>query len=158
VTSKNTWSSSIKRDAVEQNLHYQDKFEPISYSVRPVFLLLDRSTAPSRILYLLRDHRTYCTLQVSRTYSSLATGSRSTYCWKRWKELSNDSDAPPSESTIIAFAKWMHLTKSNDEYQEVKWIWPKGTSLDVLADWTKLVEEAQKNSDGFADVLSQVIH
>jgi hypothetical protein len=59
------------------------------------------------------------------------------------KELSNNLSALCSKGVVIAFAKWAHPTEPDDEHQEPPWIWPEGTALDVLDDWTKLVEEAQ---------------
>lgn len=59
------------------------------------------------------------------------------------KELSNASGAPSSDGIIIAFAKWAHPTKPEDEYEEPPWIWPEGTALHILEDWTGRVEAAQ---------------
>ncbi|OAL51696.1 hypothetical protein IQ07DRAFT_671792 [Pyrenochaeta sp. DS3sAY3a] len=64
------------------------------------------------------------------------------------KESSNALGIPLSDSTIIAFAKWAHPTEPHDEYEEPPWIWPEGTALDVLDDWTRLVEEAQTRAMG----------
>jgi len=64
------------------------------------------------------------------------------------KEVNTIVGAPLTEYTIIAFAKWAHPTAPDDDYEEPPWMWPEGTSLDVLADWTKLVEEAQKEAMG----------
>jgi hypothetical protein len=64
------------------------------------------------------------------------------------KELNNNVGAPLTEYTTIAFAKWAHPTAPDDDYEEPQWTWPEGTSLDVLTDWTKLVEEAQKEAMG----------
>ncbi|KAI0883007.1 putative GNAT family acetyltransferase [Annulohypoxylon maeteangense] len=50
--------------------------------------------------------------------------------------------------TIIAFAKWAHPVSINDVYTESPWIWPEGTNLEVLGEWTRKTEEAQAYAVG----------
>jgi ribosomal protein S18 acetylase RimI-like enzyme len=64
------------------------------------------------------------------------------------KESSSSLGTSSSDGSIIAFAKWAHPTKPDDEYEEPPWVWPEGTALDVLDGWTRLVEEAQTTAMG----------
>ncbi|KAF2203948.1 putative GNAT family acetyltransferase [Delitschia confertaspora ATCC 74209] len=52
------------------------------------------------------------------------------------------------EDNLIAFAKWAHPTHENDDYVEPPWIWPQGTAWDVLEQWSRATEDAQKRVMG----------
>lgn len=47
------------------------------------------------------------------------------------------------EGQIISFAKWSLPIFETDTYVEEPWIWPEGTNLQVLSDWTEKIEAAQ---------------
>lgn len=47
------------------------------------------------------------------------------------------------EGQIISFAKWSLPIFGTDTYVEEPWIWPEGTNLQVLSDWTEKIEAAQ---------------
>ncbi|KAI8957295.1 putative GNAT family acetyltransferase [Daldinia sp. FL1419] len=49
---------------------------------------------------------------------------------------------------VIAFAKWTHPVRPDEDYIEPPWIWPPGTNLDILDDWAKKTEEAQARALG----------
>ncbi|KAL7625835.1 hypothetical protein AAE478_005058 [Parahypoxylon ruwenzoriense] len=49
---------------------------------------------------------------------------------------------------VVAFAKWSHPVYEGESYAEPPWIWPEGTDHDVLAAWTKKMEEAQERALG----------
>ncbi|KAI1441914.1 putative GNAT family acetyltransferase [Annulohypoxylon stygium] len=49
---------------------------------------------------------------------------------------------------VIAFAKWAHPLSTNEEYTEAPWIWPEGTNLKVVEEWTKKTEEAHARAVG----------
>ncbi|KAI2472631.1 putative GNAT family acetyltransferase [Annulohypoxylon bovei var. microspora] len=51
---------------------------------------------------------------------------------------------------VIAFAKWAHPVPTDEDYIEPSWIWPEGTNLDIIEDWTKKTEEAQAHAVGVA--------
>jgi hypothetical protein len=64
------------------------------------------------------------------------------------KRPSDNAVVRSEENAIIAFAKWAHPIEPDNEFREPQWIWPEGTSLDVLAHWGKLMEEAQAAATG----------
>ncbi|KAF3067125.1 hypothetical protein GL218_08902 [Daldinia childiae] len=49
---------------------------------------------------------------------------------------------------VIAFAKWSHPVRLDEDYVEPPWIWPTGTNLDILNDWAKKTEAAQSRALG----------
>ncbi|KAF2268897.1 putative GNAT family acetyltransferase [Lojkania enalia] len=52
-----------------------------------------------------------------------------------------DADHAPR---IVSFAKWTHPVGIEDEYEELAWIWPEGTDMKILEDWTKQTQETAK--------------
>ncbi|KAI0160831.1 putative GNAT family acetyltransferase [Hypoxylon sp. FL1284] len=48
-----------------------------------------------------------------------------------------------SKGKVIAFAKWTHPISREENYTEPPWVWPAGTDLKILQDWTKVTEQAQ---------------
>lgn len=51
---------------------------------------------------------------------------------------------------VIAFAKWANPVSTEDNYTEPPWIWPAGTDLKILQDWTEVTEQAQMRAVGDA--------
>ena len=49
-----------------------------------------------------------------------------------------------SSGKIISFAKWCRPVAEGDEDVEEPWVWPKGTDMQILDEWTRRVEEAEK--------------
>jgi len=47
-------------------------------------------------------------------------------------------------SKIISFAKWGHPVAEGEDYVEPEWVWPEGTDLQVLDEWTEKVEDAHE--------------
>jgi hypothetical protein len=43
---------------------------------------------------------------------------------------------------IISFAKWCRPIWDGEEYVEEPWVWPEGTAMGVLDEWTERVEAA----------------
>ena len=43
---------------------------------------------------------------------------------------------------IIGFAKWCRPIAEGHEYIEEPWVWPEGTDMQILDEWTRRVEEA----------------
>jgi hypothetical protein len=64
------------------------------------------------------------------------------------KRPTDNTVVQSEEGAIIAFAKWAHPIEPENKSREPQWIWPKGTALDVLAHWGKLMEEAQAAAIG----------
>ncbi|KAI1290715.1 putative GNAT family acetyltransferase [Xylaria venustula] len=48
-----------------------------------------------------------------------------------------------TEGQIIAFAKWSHPVRKDEEYEEAAWIWPPGTNMKILESWANAAEEGQ---------------
>ncbi|KAH8700371.1 acyl-CoA N-acyltransferase [Talaromyces proteolyticus] len=48
------------------------------------------------------------------------------------------------EKEIVSFAKWRRPILESEVYVESPWNWPDGTRLDVLEDWTRIVEDASE--------------
>lgn len=44
---------------------------------------------------------------------------------------------------IISFAKWSLPVRQGEMSMEAKWLWPEGTNLEVLEEWTGVVEAAK---------------
>ncbi|TGJ81101.1 hypothetical protein E0Z10_g7670 [Xylaria hypoxylon] len=65
-------------------------------------------------------------------------------------------DGPPGErrteetllGKVIAFAKWSHPVRRNEEYEETAWIWPPGTDMNILESWGRATEEVQEQAVG----------
>ncbi|KAH9905774.1 putative GNAT family acetyltransferase [Xylariomycetidae sp. FL2044] len=51
---------------------------------------------------------------------------------------------PRAAAPVIAFAKWSHPVKEGEDHIEPPWVWPEGTNLKVLNDWSKQMEEAEE--------------
>jgi hypothetical protein len=43
---------------------------------------------------------------------------------------------------IIGFAKWRRPIWDEEEYVEEPWVWPEGTAMGILDEWTERVEAA----------------
>ncbi|KAI1205193.1 putative GNAT family acetyltransferase [Annulohypoxylon truncatum] len=54
----------------------------------------------------------------------------------------------PATERVVAFAKWAHPVSTDEEYAETPWIWPDGTDLKVLQEWTRKVEDTQAHAVG----------
>lgn len=68
------------------------------------------------------------------------------------KSSRDTEEGKTSESTagrIIGFAKWAHAVDDED-YVEPPWIWPAGTALDVLNEWTRQTENKYNRVMAFA--------
>lgn len=46
---------------------------------------------------------------------------------------------------IVSFAKWRRPILDSEAYAEGAWNWPDGTRLDILEEWTRLVEDASES-------------
>ncbi|KAI0095553.1 putative GNAT family acetyltransferase [Hypoxylon sp. NC0597] len=55
---------------------------------------------------------------------------------------------PREQGKTIAFAKWAHPVSIDENYIEPHWVWPTGTDLKILGDWTNKTEEAQRHAIG----------
>ncbi|KAI1767760.1 putative GNAT family acetyltransferase [Hypoxylon sp. FL1150] len=55
-----------------------------------------------------------------------------------------------SKGKVIAFAKWAHSVSNEEDYVEPPWIWPAGTDLKILKDWTEVTDKAQLRAVGEA--------
>lgn len=49
---------------------------------------------------------------------------------------------------VIAFAKWAHPVSIEEDYTEPSWIWPAGTDLKIVKDWSEVAEQAQSRAVG----------
>ncbi|KAF2972597.1 hypothetical protein GQX73_g861 [Xylaria multiplex] len=58
------------------------------------------------------------------------------------------SDPETNAGAIIAFAKWSHPVRPDEDYVEPPWIWPEGTDLDTLGAWIAKASEAESRSIG----------
>lgn len=104
-----------------------------------------RSTASRQALTHIIEQKTLAEIRDSNTtvLTVKRSGASRNICEK---ESSHDVDAMSADGEIIAFAKWAHpnpIAQEEDQEEEVSWIWPEGTAVDVLDGWTKVVEEAQ---------------
>ncbi|KAF2787556.1 putative GNAT family acetyltransferase [Melanomma pulvis-pyrius CBS 109.77] len=61
------------------------------------------------------------------------------------QEVEIEQQSPKNNGRIIGFAKWIHPVATGENYAETPWVWPEGTTWDVLDAWTRTVEEAEKN-------------
>jgi hypothetical protein len=50
---------------------------------------------------------------------------------------------PGIRNEIISFAKWTRPILESEAYVEPSWVWPDGTDLKVLEEWTEKVDSAQ---------------
>lgn len=48
------------------------------------------------------------------------------------------------QDQIVSFAKWSLPVSASETYEEALWIWPEGTNLLVLDEWTKRAEVAKQ--------------
>ena len=48
------------------------------------------------------------------------------------------------DNRVISFAKWSLPVPASGDYVEAPWIWPEGTDLAVLEQWTDMVEGAKR--------------
>ena len=44
---------------------------------------------------------------------------------------------------VTSFAKWSLPTSGTEGHDEAPWIWPEGTDLEILEDWSKRIEGAK---------------
>lgn len=49
---------------------------------------------------------------------------------------------------IISFAKWHLPVLDGERYEEPAWVWPEGTEIGVLDEWTERIEEARRRVVG----------
>ena len=49
-----------------------------------------------------------------------------------------------NRNEIISFAKWHLPVSASEAYDEPPWLWPEGTDLAVLDEWTEIVEAAKQ--------------
>ena len=49
---------------------------------------------------------------------------------------------------VISFAKWSLPARQGEVCMEAPWLWPEGTSLGVLEEWTGVVEDAKERVMG----------
>ncbi|KAI0531918.1 putative GNAT family acetyltransferase [Xylaria digitata] len=61
--------------------------------------------------------------------------------------LSSD-DPEKNAGAVVAFAKWSHPVRPDEDYVEPPWVWPEGTDLDTLGAWTAKAAEAEGRSIG----------
>ena len=54
-----------------------------------------------------------------------------------------DDGDDQSSRKIIGFAKWCRPIEEGEEYIEEPWVWPEGTDMQILDEWTRRVEEAE---------------
>ena len=52
------------------------------------------------------------------------------------------------QDQIVSFAKWSLPVSTSEDYVEAPWVWPEGTDLEVLGEWTEKMEEAQQKALG----------
>ncbi|CAL8578243.1 hypothetical protein XPA_004035 [Xanthoria parietina] len=52
------------------------------------------------------------------------------------------------QDQIVSFAKWSLPVSTSENYVEAPWVWPEGTDLEVLGEWTEKMEEAQQRALG----------
>lgn len=52
------------------------------------------------------------------------------------------------QDKIVSFAKWSLPVSTSETYVEAPWVWPEGTDLEVLGEWTEKMEEAQQRALG----------
>lgn len=57
-------------------------------------------------------------------------------------------DPKRDDSTIVAFAKWSHPIRPNEDYIEPPWVWPEGTDHKTLDAWIAKAAEAESRSVG----------
>ncbi|KAI1651643.1 putative GNAT family acetyltransferase [Daldinia loculata] len=60
----------------------------------------------------------------------------------------NEQTHEHRKEQVIAFAKWAHPVRLDEDYIEPPWIWPTGTNLGILNDWAKKTEAAQSRALG----------
>ncbi|KAI1774843.1 putative GNAT family acetyltransferase [Hypoxylon cercidicola] len=100
-------------------------------------------------------------LQKSIEFKALADidDPRTTVLVVRCSSLACSSDVTKLDETncehrprgnAIAFAKWAHPVSIEEDYTEPPWIWPAGTDLKTLGDWTQVTEQAQSHAVGDA--------
>ncbi|RYP05343.1 hypothetical protein DL765_009862 [Monosporascus sp. GIB2] len=59
-----------------------------------------------------------------------------------------DDTKQQREGLIVAFAKWSHPVSDGEDYTEPPWAFPDGTNWDILEDWARKMEEAQRRALG----------
>ncbi|KAI1456381.1 putative GNAT family acetyltransferase [Annulohypoxylon moriforme] len=64
------------------------------------------------------------------------------------RESNQDDKHQENGGTVVAFAKWAHPAPTDGDHIEPPWVWPEGTNLKILEDWTKKTEEAQARAVG----------
>ncbi|KAI1655135.1 putative GNAT family acetyltransferase [Daldinia decipiens] len=74
--------------------------------------------------------------------SSLELGSNSAI------STDNERTRGRRKEQVVAFAKWAHPVRLDEDYVEPPWIWPAGTNLVILNDWAKKAEAAQSRALG----------
>lgn len=53
-------------------------------------------------------------------------------------------DDDTSRDEVISFAKWSLPVREGEVHVETPWVWPEGTNLGVLDEWTALVERVKE--------------
>jgi hypothetical protein len=61
---------------------------------------------------------------------------------------SKDKSEQERKGRAVAFAKWSHPVTDEEDYVEPPWVRPDGTNWNVLENWTRETEEAQKRALG----------
>jgi hypothetical protein len=46
------------------------------------------------------------------------------------------------DDRVVSFAKWCLPVSESAVYEEEPWVWPEGTNMAILNDWTEKVEQA----------------
>ncbi|KAI1146781.1 putative GNAT family acetyltransferase [Nemania diffusa] len=62
--------------------------------------------------------------------------------------VTTSDDPKRDDSTIVAFAKWSHPIRPNEDYIEPPWVWPEGTDHKTLDAWIAKAAEAESRSVG----------
>jgi len=52
------------------------------------------------------------------------------------------------QNRVVSFAKWSLPVEASAIYVEAPWVWPEGTDLAVLKQWTEMVEGAKQRAVG----------
>ena len=52
------------------------------------------------------------------------------------------------QKQVVSFAKWSLPVEASAIYVEAPWVWPEGTDLAVLEQWTEMVEGAKQRALG----------
>jgi len=52
------------------------------------------------------------------------------------------------QNRVVSFAKWSLPVEASAIYVEAPWVWPEGTDIAVLEQWTEIVEGAKQRALG----------